>query len=196
MNLNNLSNYLIKKSNENHDREVIAYGLDVIRSGIITFIFLMTIGGISHRLKETLLYIICHLFVARSTGGYHAKTRSRCLILTTMMYLLIISIADKIWCQIPIGIVCISCLIYMILILSCAPVEHPHKKLDELTIRTNRKKSVIYTLTMFVLVMIFWNIDRRVACLFWLNITEIIILMLIGKEVYHHVERNDFKNID
>lgn len=48
----------------------------------------------------------------------------------------------------------------MFLIWKSAPVEHPHKKLDELTMKTNRKKSFVYTLTMFVVIMIFWNIDR------------------------------------
>ena len=84
----------------------------------------------------------------------------------------------------------------MFLIWKSAPVEHPHKKLDELTMKANRKKSFVYTLTMFVVIMIFWNIDRRVACVFWLNITEIIILMLVGKEVYRHDERKGFKVID
>ena len=192
----NLINYFIKESKEDHDCEVVAYGLDVIGSGIITFMVLMTIGWISHCLKETLVYIICHLLVARSTGGYHAATRLRCLGLTTTMCILIICITDHIWSRISIWGVCISWLFFMFLIWKSAPVEHPHKKLDELTMKTNRKKSFVYTLTMFVVIMIFWNIDRRVACALWLNITEIIILMLVGKEVYRHDERKGFEVID
>ena len=130
----NLIYYFIKESNEDHDCEVVAYGLDVIGSGIITFMVLMTIGWISHCLKEALVYIFCHLLVARSTGGYHAATRLRCLGLTTTMCLLIICITDHIW--------------------------------------------------------------SRISIAFWLNITEIIILMLVGKEVYRHDEREGFKVID
>ena len=132
----------------------------------------------------------------QKNSGYHANTRLGCLGLTTTMCLLIICITDHIWSRISIWGVCISWLFFMFLIWKSAPVEHPHKKLDELTMKTNRKKSFVYTLTMFVVIMIFWNIDRRVACALWLNITEIIILMLVGKEVYRHDERKGFKVID
>lgn len=179
---------LIQASGEEHDCEVVAYGMDAIGSGLVTFAVLMLSGWASHHLPETLVYIVCHFLAARAMGGYHAHTRLGCLALTVSICFLGIWVSDMIWVWIPVWGIAVSYILCLFCVFRFAPAEHPDKELDEDTRRKNRNRSLFYMTVAGFVVMIFWNINRRTACVFWVNMTEIVISMIIGKEVYGHGE--------
>lgn len=186
---------LIQASGEEHDCEVVAYGMDAIGSGLIAFVVLMMLGWVSHHLPETLVYLVCHLLAARAMGGYHAHTRLGCFVLTVEIWFLCIWVSDMIWAWISVwGIVAIWMMEFLC-VFWFAPVEHPDKKLDEGTRRKNRNRSLLYMVFASFVIMIFWNVDRKAVCVFWVNMTEIVISMIIGKEVYVHGKGKSGKTI-
>lgn len=184
---------LITASGENHDPEVVAYGIDVIYSGIASFVILLLAGWVSHHLPETLIYIVSHFLLVRLMGGYHSHTRLGCTVLTIASCFLCIWISDMVWEWIPAGGVAILCLLYLCSVFLMAPAENPAKVIEECTRIKNRNRSLLYMTAASFLVMIFWMIDRKTACVFWINMTEIVISMLVGKEVNAHVKRKSGK---
>jgi accessory gene regulator B len=181
---------LIKKiidlSGETHDYEVVAYGLDAICSGILSMGILIALGVGFHVLRETLIFIACNFLLARATGKYHATTRFRCHVLTIALWG--VSITASHWCydRIPWECMMATYIIYMIAVLRWAPVEHPQKPLDSDVLQKNKRRSVIYMIISGILIMIFWNIEKKLSYVLWINITEIIITMIIGKEAYQN----------
>lgn len=184
---------LIRISGESHDSEVVAYGMDVIYSGLAALLLLLLTGWASHHLPETLVYIVSHFLLVRVMGGYHAHTRLGCLLLTSAMCFLCIWISDMVWDTVSAGNIAVSYIVYFFCVFRLAPAEHSNKKLSRDTYRKNRKRSLVYMAAAYLVVMIFWITDRRMACAFWVNITEIVISMIIGKEVYVHAERKSRK---
>lgn len=184
---------LIRISGENHDSEVIAYGMDVIYSGLAALLLLLLTGWASHHLPETLVYIVSHFLFVRVMGGYHAHTRTGCLLLTAATCFLCTWISDMVWNMVSAGFIVVSYIFYFYCVFRLAPAEHPNKKLGRETWRKNRKRSLVYMAAALLVIIIFWTLDRRMACVFWVNISEIVISMITGKEVYAHAERKSSK---
>lgn len=184
--------YYIRNSDGEHEYEIVSYGFDVICSGMITLIVLIVVGYLLGCETEIWIYLICHMLIAHNTGGYHATTRLRCLFFTTFTCLVIIYISNKLWGYMHVEGVFISCVIYVLLVLKVAPVEHPNKKLEQSIMIASRKKSLVYLIIVSSMIIVFWKINRRIACVLWLNVTEIIISMIIGKGVYHIDEGESF----
>lgn len=180
---------LIQVSGKKHDPEVVAYGMEVIYSGLAACLFLLVAGWASHHLPETLVYIVSHFLFVRVMGGYHAHTRTGCLLLTVATCFLCIWISDMVWNRVSAGTVAVSYIFYFFCVFRLAPAEHPNKKLGRETCRKNRKRSLVYMAAALLVIIIFWTFDRRMACVFWVNMTEIVISMITGKEVYAHAER-------
>ena len=175
--------YYIRNSDGEHEYEIVSYGFDVICSGMITLAVLMVLGYLLGYVVEIWIYFICHIFIVRSTGGYHAATKLGCLFLTTVTCLAIAYISNKLWICMSAWVVFVSYVIYIFLVLKIAPVEHPNKKLEQSIMIASRKKSLVYLIIVSAMIIIFWKINRRIACVLWLNVTEIIISMIIGKGV-------------
>jgi accessory gene regulator B len=177
---------LVDLSEEDHDYEVIAYGIDALCSGVFSMGVLLIAGVIFHLLPETVIYIMCNYLLARSTGRYHATTRFRCHVITFILWGITIGCAYWSVAHIPVCFVGITFIISILCIFLWAPVEHPDKPLDCDTRIKNKRKSVLYVMLFGILIIIFWNVDRIISYVFWTNITEIVIAMIIGKEVYGH----------
>lgn len=81
-----LTKRLLAISEQNHNEEVVLYGIQVITDGILSILGLLILGGIFGKMEYAILFIIFSYLISRSTGGYHAKTRAGCALVTLGMY--------------------------------------------------------------------------------------------------------------
>lgn len=96
-----------------------------------------------------------------------------------------------IWMKINILFWFILFAIYTILVFKFAPVLHPNKARFGEVITVKQRIGVVVRLVMgYILIIVFWNTQKQeYAGILMMSISEIIISMLIGKEIYKRYEK-------
>lgn len=124
------------------------------------------------------------------TGGYHARTPIGCIGITIMTWKVVLYYS-AIWMKIDILFWFILFGIYAILVCKFAPVLHPNKARFGEVITVKQRIEVVVRLVMgYILIIVFWNTQKQeYAGILMMSISEIIISMLIGKEIYKRYEK-------
>jgi len=180
---------LILFSGKEYDKDIIKYGIIVIRNGVLSILIILGLAIIEKKLQESLIYLLCNLLIYTKIGGYHAKTPIGCMVLTIMTWKIALyysAICIKIDILFWIIIFCV----YTILVVKYAPVLHPNKaRFGEIITVKQRMEAGARLFIGYILIMVFWNIHKQeYAGVLMMSISEIIISMLIGKEIYKNYE--------
>lgn len=132
--INNLStritNKLLAKGNIAEDeRELYIYGLFMLLSHLMYLVLTIVFGLIFKCFLESVIFYIAFQFIRRYAGGYHAKTETRCEILSTLSILCCIVLIklSKMY-DIRIALLSIS-LVFAVLIFILCPLDTPEKPL-------------------------------------------------------------------
>lgn len=152
-------------------------GFDVIFSTLVT---IMGIGALAcwlDNLAGAVLFLLCFMTVRSYSGGYHAKTRVRCFILTCSAYLLTAILARSIYPDNYFSAVAAaSCVDFLVLWLF-APIENKNKRLPlDWKIRNKRKAWISEILWKLIAVCIY---PLDVVLSFQIFMTETVITILI-----------------
>ena len=183
---------LIKISGKEYDKEIIEYGLAAMMNGAISIIIILFLAIIDGSLPQSIIYLLSNLLIYTQVGGYHAKTRLGCVLLTIINWKVAISFFYM-WINTPIILWVMACAIFVTSIWICAPVLHPNKaRFGEKTKLEQKVKAVIRVLLGYIVLIIFWNIHKQeYAGILMMSISEIVIFMLIGKGVYAGYEEQE-----
>lgn len=164
--INKLSEFLTKKMLSNNtindeDKELYVYGLFMLLSQLMFFIIACIFGFILNCIIESIIFYIAFQFIRRYAGGYHAKTETRCEILSSLSILCCIVLIkfSEIY-YIKISLLCIS-LVCAVLIFIFCPLDTPEKPLSEKEFKYFRKISLIILLGILIAIAIscYFEID-------------------------------------
>lgn len=111
------------------EKEVCAYGMELIISGIISVALVIIIGLITGSIWYAVVYNIMMIVIRLYTGGYHADTHVGCNVCycgTYMISLLMLRIQMYVRGTIITWLIALAG--YLIIVLN-APLEHHNKKL-------------------------------------------------------------------
>lgn len=122
--------YLIRSKvieDTDSDREYYQYGIEITISSILNVFLILMIGIVTQSFFESIIFLVCFIFIRQFTGGFHADTYFKCnltfcisfitiliLYYTTAQYL-------STYISILITFVCVS-----VFLLKC-PIEHINK---------------------------------------------------------------------
>ena len=70
--------------------EVYVYGLELVFSFFFSSVVILLIGILLSRVWETIVFLTIFVLLRSFTGGYHAKTFTRCAIVTFTTYISVI----------------------------------------------------------------------------------------------------------
>lgn len=142
---------------ENEDKELYLYGFFILLSQILYFIIVITIGILFNVIFESIIFYITFQFIRRYAGGYHAKTETRCEILSTLSILCCI-VLIKLSKMYDIRIVLLSVsLVFAVLIFILCPLDTPEKPLNDKEYKYFRKISwIILSLIIIAIIVSFY----------------------------------------
>ena len=142
---------------ENEDKELYLYGFFILLSQILYFIIVITIGILFNVIFESIIFYITFQFIRRYAGGYHAKTETRCEILSTLSILCCI-VLIKLSKMYDIRIVLFSVsLVFAVLIFILCPLDTPEKPLNDKEYKYFRKISwIILSLIIIAIIVSFY----------------------------------------
>ncbi len=111
------------------EKEVCAYGMELIISGIISVALVLIIGLITGNTCYAVVYNIMMIVIRMYTGGYHADTHVGCNVCYCMAFLISIALLrGQMYIKNDITIWMVAMAGYLIIVLN-APLEHHNKKL-------------------------------------------------------------------
>lgn len=142
---------------ENEEKELYLYGFFILLSQILYFIIVITIGILFNVIFESIIFYITFQFIRRYAGGYHAKTETRCDILSTLSILCCIVLIklSKMY-DIRIALFSIS-LVFAALIFILCPLDTPEKPLNDKEYKYFRKISwIILSLIIIAIIVSFY----------------------------------------
>ena len=171
-------NYLKKKGIIVSDEqlEICAYGLELIVSAILNIVILVMCSFVLHEERYILFYFLGFIPLRLFAGGYHANNYTKCLLIFILIFILTINTSSNVDSQIyTLMIFIISTLSYTgIFIL--APIEHRNNPLTLREIKKYKKISRILAGVVYILTLIFMEIDKlrelsayTCSSLFWIN---------------------------
>lgn len=147
------------------DQELYQYGIE---QGILILLNVFTalaIGLIFHYLLYVVIFSVAFIPLRSYAGGFHAKTFSRCYILSVLtlvsFYILIKNISFSITTMIIISI------IFSIIILLLSPVETENKPLDKLEVKIYKKRTYLIWMIEILIYMTSFLLNLKFI---WLSI--------------------------
>lgn len=128
---NFILNRLMKENRiQNEHREIYAYALEKMYTAIVNIVITILIAFLFHMEFEILVFMLFYIPLRNTAGGFHAKTRTQCTILSVASILILIKSAVlvaefRLWQW----IVAISIFIVLFLVYKFAPVDTANKRL-------------------------------------------------------------------
>lgn len=111
------------------EKEVCAYGMELIISGIISVALVLIIGLITGNIWYAVVYNIMMVVIRLYTGGYHADTHVGCNVCYCMAFIIsMVLLKAQTYIKSDVAIWLVALAGYLIIVLN-APLEHHNKKL-------------------------------------------------------------------
>lgn len=123
------------------EKEVCAYGMELIISGIISVALVIIIGLITGNIWYAVIYNMMMILIRTYTGGYHADTHAGCNVCYCGVYLIsLLMLRIQVYIRETIIITWLIALTGYLIIVLNAPLEHHNKKL---TIEQKEKYMIV-----------------------------------------------------
>lgn len=126
---------------KDEDIDVVRYGIEIVLLKILFFLTILLIGIITNNVVNILIFMLFYKPLRTYAGGYHAKTRIGCYIISVLMlFLMLISVKLVSMFDSLTNAVYVIAVISGVIIWILAPVETSNKPLD--TAEKNRYKLI------------------------------------------------------
>lgn len=176
------------------DKGVYQLGMDVAISTLLQTTVILGVGFIVHNVMGSVLYLIVMQNIRSSSGGYHARTRTGCLSVMVVTYL--VSRYVPIWimsCHIEMPY-CVACALCSNLVFFLwVPIKNDKKVLKQGWRPVARKRAIVCLELWIVLsvgmyfVQQFWTVQVMTMLLI---ISLLIVVCIVGRRKHNEEECN------
>lgn len=149
-----LTDLLVKQNIiSSEDVEIYQFGMIELLNVIFVTALLLIIGWLFGELWACVVFCSCFMGLRKYAGGYHSKTRGRCLLLTVVSIIIVLALLkflELFW-------VCMLgfMLLHLIVILLLSPVDTANNRLDIIEKKYCRRKTKIILMIELLLFFIF-----------------------------------------
>ena len=119
--------------------EIVEYGLENLGSSLFGMMITLAVGFCFDFLFESFLLWLLLFPLRKNAGGFHAKTKGRCLLFSTTILLVSIICFVQVGCSE--AIYSLTAVLSFLVIFLMAPVENDNKLLDQAEYRVYRKRT-------------------------------------------------------
>lgn len=164
----------------NEEYEIIRYGVEGILNNLLGIFLTLTVGIFCNCVFESFVFWIFFWTLRKHAGGFHAKTKIRCLLMSVVLLFIAFEFLLKAgWTMgvytwiMAIGSGCIFCL---------APVETHNKQLDEEEVRVYRKRTRIILGIQLILYVLSLILEGEQLCrVLAVNVVVVSFSLVLGK---------------
>ena len=160
--------------------EIVQYGMKVLASNLLGIFIILGVGACFGSLSTGIILWTLVLPLRKYAGGYHAKSRGRCFLISTGILLLVFAVFyQQDWrTELYVLIVIVS----GIYIFVSSPVGNKNKILDTIEIRVYRRRTRIVLIIESVLFILAYMMRwKRVMIIITMSFSIVGISLIAGK---------------
>ena len=157
--------------------EVYVYGLELVFSFFFSSVVILLIGILLSKVWETIVFLTIFVLLRSFTGGYHAKTFTRCAIVTFTTYISVIVLSIFV-SYIPLYVYIMGVVIGFLIIAIVAPVEHPNKEIPQNKKIKHKITSMIIYLVFVTAGLFFHHYNMAITSSVFFSLVADIVLLL------------------
>ena len=162
------------------EQVIVKYGLEIAGSNVLGFVITLVIGRLFASLLEGLLLWMLLFPLRKYAGGYHAKTKGKCIVISIGLLIIAFSFWNK-NVHINVEYLIIS-QIFCIVIFFMTPVENRNKPLEEVEINIYKHKTrillIFQELLLAISIIIEWEKGFKIITMCYLIV---FIIVMVGK---------------
>ena len=166
--LNNMSDkiadwLILQKAITTDERELYAYAVHCLFSLLYPIVFASVIGAFLGMITEAIAMIMPFILIRKFSGGYHADSFKKCLVLSSIVIIVTLLIGKYIK---NIFIVNIMYIAATILLMVFSPIDSVNKRLDDNDKKFCKKVTIFIVAVIFGVVGVLWIIGYRYYTVF------------------------------
>lgn len=166
------------------DKEIYAFGYEVILDNVTKLIAIFLAGVILHKTIITLIFLITFVPLRGYTGGYHAKSKWICGLVSFLLWGMVVGSTANMTEVLKANKVVIFFMVLVseLIIHQYAPVENINKRLTEEKRLRNRRRAIVLGTIYGILILLLTFIVTEYGVAMAMTILEVAILMIIPNE--------------
>lgn len=178
---NKITDFLYKKEVISQEqKEVYIYGFTVLFLNILDILIILTLGILIERYLDTIVFLMVFGITRQYTGGYHAKTVSKCLVVYMLIYLAIMFLSSSNVILVNGAIFQILlCIVYIIAVIIYAPIQNDNKVISNVERKKYKTISIVSAICISTISVIVYGIFPTMAITISLTLFAVTILMIL-----------------
>ncbi len=175
------------------EKEVIRFGLESLEGNLLGVGLTLAVGICFKQVGEALLLWLLLFPLRKNAGGYHAATKTRCLLVSAVILIatfMIFAVFEHTMIFYGICVVVAGCVIWIL-----APVDNPSKLLDAVEYKVYRRRTRIVLGTesvIFIFALLFqWEITIRSVCMTFSMVAISLLTGAIELAISNKIKRLD-----
>ena len=166
------------------DKEIYAFGYEVIFDNVLKLIAIFLAGVFIHRVTTTVIFLVTFVTIRSHTGGYHAKSKWICSLVSLILWGIVVVTAEYMTGVLKTSkvIIFFMVLVSELIIHQYAPVENINKRLTEEKRLRNRRRALVLGIVYGILVLLLTFIAVEYSVAMAMTLLEVAILMIIPNE--------------
>lgn len=160
------------------ERSIYKYGAEITISTLIGIVLILTSGIILKNILDSIIFLLCFIFIRIYSGGYHCDTYLKCNITFIGVYLLRLLIKIIVPLAFEPFFSLVLMIISMTIIFIFSPLENINKPLVTVEVKKYRKISILLSSCWCVLSVIAYFINLHISRSIVLTMFSIAILMI------------------
>lgn len=175
--------------NADEDKEqIIVYGAINLLQIIFAILWVVIAGLVLGVIYEALLFSITVSILRKYSGGAHASSSSRCIIIGTVLAAVAGLFIDKIFYMASMEVVIlisIACIIFsFIVVAKNAPVDSIKKPITDIeTKRQFKRKSIIVIFIFSLIIIILYVLNKRYSEVYYIKVIESISIGVLWQSI-------------
>ncbi len=140
------------------ERELYAYAVHCLFSLLYPIVFSVIIGAFFGMSIEAVAMIMSFIAVRKFSGGYHADSFYKCLIISSIVIMTMLQISNYINNNLLFNVIYIAS---SILLMIFSPIDSANKRLDNDDKRFCKKITILIVVVLFIIVELQWMAGYR-----------------------------------
>ena len=178
---NKITDFLYKKEVISQEqKEVYIYGFTVLFLNILDIPIILALGILIERYLDTIVFLMVFGITRQYTGGYHAKTVSKCLVVYMLIYLVIMFLSSSNVILVNGAIFQILlCIVYIIAVIIYAPIQNDNKVISNVERKKYKIISIVSAICISTISVIVYGVFPTMAITISLTLFAVTILMIL-----------------
>ncbi|MEG0176251.1 accessory gene regulator B family protein [Anaerorhabdus sp.] len=178
--------YLNKLDNIEEDKNLYLHAIELTIHESVTNLIVLILASFFGFPFESIIYMILFAFIRKYTGGYHAETYAKCMLLYILFFLIFILIYVAID-NIYIGILLVF-IVSVLYIVKETPIQHVNNQLSIIERHKYRKISLVILGFYTSLGLILLILHSKISVIIYVVIIFDSLLMFFLKHSVNYVE--------